>query len=186
MIASWEARNSELQINVFELKKTEIYFIQGACRVSREPNPRSNYSPSPPMKLMTSQSLPPSSASSVIIMSHLIDLAGLAHRKNYLTLQCFWYKTLIKVTKSPLPNPLVFAQNKAATNPRIGLDLGSLLTPSKTASPLFFCPATLAWTREMPLFKRKLSGHLLAKWHRYIYILKTESLDNAILAFWLA
>ena len=56
---------------------------------SRRPSLRSNYSPSPPMKLMTSQSLPPSSASSVMIMSHRIDLAGLGHRKNYLTLHCF-------------------------------------------------------------------------------------------------
>ena len=48
-------------------------------------------------------------------------------------------KFLIKVTKSPLPT-----QNKSATLPRIGLALGSLLTPSKTASPLVFFPATLA------------------------------------------
>ena len=57
--------------------------------VSRWSTPRSHYSPSPPMKLMTSQSLPPSSASSVMIMSHRIDLAGLGHRKNSLTLHCF-------------------------------------------------------------------------------------------------
>ena len=44
----------------------------------------------PPMKLMTSQSLPPSSASSVwVIMSYRIDLAVLGHRKNYLSLHCF-------------------------------------------------------------------------------------------------
>ena len=48
-----------------------------------------NYSPSPPKKLLTSQSLPPSSASSVMIKSHSIDLAGLAHRKNSLTLHRF-------------------------------------------------------------------------------------------------
>ena len=36
--------------------------------------------PTPPMKLMTSQSLPPSSTSSVMIMSHRIDLAGLSSR----------------------------------------------------------------------------------------------------------
>ena len=35
--------------------------------VSRWSTPRSHYSPSPPMKLMTSQSLPPSSASRVMI-----------------------------------------------------------------------------------------------------------------------
>ena len=37
----------------------------------------------PPMKVMTIQSLPPSSASSVMIM------AGLGHRENSLTLHCF-------------------------------------------------------------------------------------------------
>ena len=52
--------------------------------VPRRSSPRSHYSPSPPMKLMTSQSLPPSSASSVMIMSHRIDLAGLGHRKSVL------------------------------------------------------------------------------------------------------
>ena len=50
----------------------------------------------------------------------------------------FWHKTLTKVTKSPLPTPLVFTQDKEATHPRIGLGLGSLLTPSKTAIPWFF------------------------------------------------
>ena len=63
-------------------------FIQGACTESLD-GLRSHYSPSQPMKLMTSQSLPPSSASSVMIKSHRIDLAGLGHRKNYLTLHCF-------------------------------------------------------------------------------------------------
>ena len=57
--------------------------------VSSQPSPRSNYSPSPPMKLMTSQSLPPSSASSVMIMSHSIDLASQAQWKNSLTWHCF-------------------------------------------------------------------------------------------------
>ena len=57
--------------------------------VSRRSTPRSHYSSSPPMKLRTSQSLPPSSAGSVMIMSHRSDKAGLGHRKNYLTLHCF-------------------------------------------------------------------------------------------------
>ena len=52
--------------------------------VPRRSSPRSHYSPSPPMKLMTSESLPPSSASGVMIMSHRIDLAGLGHRKTVL------------------------------------------------------------------------------------------------------
>ena len=49
----------------------------------------SRTTPFPPMKLMTSQSIPPSSASSVMIMSHRIDLAGLGHRKISLTLHFF-------------------------------------------------------------------------------------------------
>ena len=74
------------------------------------------------------------------------------------------------MTKSALPTPLVFTQNKEATHPRIGLGQGTQLTPSKTASPLVFFPARLAWTRAMPVFKRKLSWHLLAKSHRHINI----------------
>ena len=57
--------------------------------VSRQPSPRSKFSPSRPMTLMTSQSVHLSSASTVMIMSHNTALAGLAHRKNSLTLQCF-------------------------------------------------------------------------------------------------
>ena len=68
------------------------------------------------------------------------------------------------MTKSPLPTPLVFTQNKKATHPRIGLGLGSQLIPSKTASPLVFFQ--LHWLEHG--HQRKLSGHLLAKSHRYI------------------
>ena len=83
-----------LTLLIKKKKKIYIYiyicldFIQGACTESLD-GLRSHYSPSQPMKLMTSQSLPPSSASSVMIKSHRIDLAGLGHRKNYLTLHCF-------------------------------------------------------------------------------------------------
>ena len=35
------------------------------------------------MKLMTSQSLPPSYASSIMIMSHSIDLAGLGPQEKF-------------------------------------------------------------------------------------------------------
>ena len=53
-------------------------------------SPRSKNSPSPFMTLMTSQLIPPpSSASSILIISQSIDLAGLAHRERSLTLQCF-------------------------------------------------------------------------------------------------
>ena len=52
-------------------------------------SPRSKNSPSPSMTLMTSQLIPPSSESSIMIISQSIDLAGLAHRELSLTLQCF-------------------------------------------------------------------------------------------------
>ena len=74
------------------------------------------------------------------------------------------------MTKSPLPTPLVFTQNKEATHPRIGLSLRSQLTPSETASPLVFF--RLHW-----LVKRKLSRHLLAKSHRYIL---SENVTNFV------
>ena len=158
------------------IKNTGIYLSGFDTRclysVSRQPSPRSKNSPSPPMIHMISQSLPPSSASSVMIMSHSFDLAGLAHRKNYLThCTAFLLETLIKVTKSPLLTPLRLTQKKARKPPTVftGLGLGSLLTASKLRrqTPLGFFPATLAWT--MPVFKWKLSGYLLVKSHRCIF-----------------
>ena len=116
------------------------------------------------MTLTTSQSLPPSTASSVMIMRQSIDLAGLAHRKNSLTLHCFltWNSNQNDKISPPSPPPRL-AQNKSASHPQLGLRLGSLPTPSKTASPLFcffFFSATLAWIRAIPVFKRTLRGHL--------------------------
>ena len=75
------------------------------CGVFRRSIPRSHYSPSPPMKLMTSQSLPQSSASSVMIMSHHIDLACLGHRKNYLTSHCFLTENSSQSDKISSPYP---------------------------------------------------------------------------------
>ena len=124
------------------------------------------------MKLMTSQSLPSSSASSVMIMSHSIDLAGLARRKNFLTLHCFLTWNSNQGDKFSPPYPPGFLTKQVSHPPTDRSGPGLLcwvLTPSKTASPLFFFSATLAWTRAMPVFKRKLSGHLLAKSHRYTY-----------------
>ena len=136
-------------------------FIQGACSESLDNQVHwSNYSPSPPMKLMTSQSLPPSSARSDMIMSHRIDLAGQAHRKNSLTLHCFLTWNSNQGDKISPPYPPGF-HTKQVSHPWIGLGLGSLLTPSKTASPMVFFQ--LHWL-VMPVWKR---GHLLAKSHRY-------------------
>ena len=131
--------------------------------VSRQPSPRSNYSPSPPMKLMTSQSLPPSSASSVMIMGHSIDLAGLAHRKNSLTLHCFLTWNSNQSDKISPPYPPGFGRNQVSHTPtdRSGPELSADI--ARWQAPGNFFLATLAWTRAMPMFKRKLGRHLLAK-----------------------
>ena len=71
------------------------------------------------------------------------------------------------MTKSPLPTPLVFTQNKKAD--RSGP--GSLLTPSKTASPLVFFQ--LHWLEQegdaCVQAKTTVGGHLLAESHRNIF-----------------
>ena len=85
--------------------------------VSRQPSPRSNYSPSSPMKLMTSQSLPPRTASSVMIMSHRIDLAGLACRKNSLTLNFFLTWNSNQSDKISPPYPPVFHTKQVSYPP---------------------------------------------------------------------
>ena len=73
------------------------------------------------------------------------------------------------MTKSPLPTLLVFTQNKEATHPRIGLGLGSQLTPSKTASPLFFF--RLHWLEHgrCPCSSENLAG-TFKKNHTDIYM----------------
>ena len=73
---------------------------------SSGPNPRIKNSHSPPMTLMTSQSLPPSSAISIMIISQSMDLAGLAHGENSLTLHCFLTKnTYQSILSSPYQIP---------------------------------------------------------------------------------
>ena len=82
--------------------------------VSRRRSPRGNYASSPPMKLMTGQSLSSSSASSVMTMSHRIDLAGLGHRINALTLHCFLTKISNQSDKIPPPYPPGFYTNQGS------------------------------------------------------------------------
>ena len=96
-----------------------------------------------------------------MIMRQSIDLAGLAHRKNSLTLHCFLTWNSNQNDKISLPPPRL-AQNKSASHPQLGLRLGSLPTLSKTASRFCFFSfaATLAWIWAIPVFKRKLKGHL--------------------------
>ena len=98
-----------LRENISTLSCIWLDLTQGACTHSTgQPSPRSKNSSSPPMKLT-----PPSSASSVTIMSHSIYLAGLAYRETSLTLNCILAWKSIKVTKSPLPTPY-FGHKKAS------------------------------------------------------------------------
>ena len=67
-----------------------VNFIQGACTESLDSQVQGvTTHPLHPWSLWLVNHNPPGSASSVMIMSHSIDLAGLAHRKNSLTLHCF-------------------------------------------------------------------------------------------------
>ena len=100
-----------LRENISTLSCIWLDLIQGACTHSTgQPSPRSKNSSSPPMKLT-----PPSSASSVTIMSHSIYLAGVAYRETSLTLNCILAWKSIKVTKSPLPTPYFW--HKKASHP---------------------------------------------------------------------
>ena len=134
-------------------------FIQGACTESLDGQVQGaiTHPPHPWSLWLVNHFL---QAQLVVLWLWVTTLIWLAY--------AFWHKSLIKVTKSPLHTPLVFKQNKEATHPRIGLGLGTLLTPSKMPSPLVFF--RLHWL-EHRRFKRKLSRHLLAKSHRYIYVL---------------
>ena len=105
--------------------------------VSSQPSPRSNYSPSSAMELMTSQSLPPSSASSVMILSHSIDLAGLAHRKNSLTWHCFLTSNSNQSDKICPPYPRGF-YTKLSHPPRIGLGLALCWHLARLQAPWCF------------------------------------------------
>ena len=89
--ANYKPAESALGEAKYEITNVHLSGFHTRCLycVSRRSNPRNHYLPSPPLKLMTSQSLPPSSGSSVMIISHRIDLAGLGHSKNSLTLHCF-------------------------------------------------------------------------------------------------
>ena len=120
-------------------------FIQGACTESLDGQVQGAITHPPhPWSLWLVNHFP--QAQLVVLWLWVTALIWLAY--------AFWHKTPIKVTKSPLHTPLVFKQNKEATHPRIGLGLGTLLTPSKMPSPLVFF--RLHWL-EHRRFKRKLS-----------------------------
>ena len=122
--------------------------------VSRQPSPRSKFSPSRPMTLMRSwldsQSLPLSSASSVMVMCHSIALGGLAHKKNSLTLQCFLTWNSNQSDKiSPDPYPLGFHTKQVSHSPTDRSGPG--LTTSKTASFFFLFFFRLHWLENETL-----------------------------------
>ena len=100
-------------------------------------------------------------------MSQSIDLAGLAHWiQNSLTLHCFLTWNSNQNAKISLPSPQRLTQHKSASHPQLGLGLGSLPTPSKTA-------------RAIPVFKRKLRGHLgrfsaVAQFLRHVHRLSQQ------------
>ena len=144
--------------------------------VSRWPSPRSNYSASLPMKLMTNQSLPPSSASSVMIMSHSIDLAGLAHRKNSLTLQCFltWRSSQSGKISPPYLSGFHTKQGSHPPTDKSGPGL-SADTQQDSKPPGFFRLHWLEHARLTVTFKRKLSGHLSFRKITQIYIFQKIS-----------
>ena len=135
-----------------------VDFIQGACTRSLDSQVQgASTSPSPPMTLTTSQSLPPQALLVVLsLWGHSIDLAGLAHRKNSLTLHCFLSWNSNQSDKISPPYPLVLTQSKSATHPQSGLGLGSLLTPNKTVSPLVFF--RLHWLERCPCSSENLAG----------------------------
>ena len=66
---------------------------------------------------MTSQLLPPSSASSIMIMSHRFDLAGLGHRKNSLILHCFLTQNSNQGDKITPPYPPGFHTKQGSHPP---------------------------------------------------------------------
>ena len=70
----------------------------------------STHPPHPQHLWLVSHHPPPpsSSACSIMIMSHSIDLAGLAHRKNTLSLRCFLTWNSNQNGKTPLPTPPTF------------------------------------------------------------------------------
>ena len=72
------------------MKHICVDFIQGCCTESLASQVQgATTHPPHPWSLWLVNHFPPSSPSSVMIMSHSIDLAGLAQWKNSLTWHCF-------------------------------------------------------------------------------------------------
>ena len=123
---------------------------------------------------MTSQSLPPSSARSIMIMSQIIDLAGLAQPTRKVPWLCTtnWLET-IYLKRQNLSSLLPTCDTKKpASHPQLGMGLGSLLTRSQTPGLLFlfvclfvclFFSATLAWTRAIIAHKSQSSNFKFVK-----------------------
>lgn len=85
----------------------------------------------------------------------------------------FQIETLIKVSKLPFLHPYFW--HKAASHPptvRSGPGLSGG-TWQDSRPPRFF-PATLAWTRAMPMFKWKPRGHLSANSCRPVFMINNQ------------
>ena len=141
------------------MKHICVDFIQGCCTESLcQPSPRSNYSPSPPMKLMTSQSLPPSSPSSVMIMSHSIDLAGLAQWKNSLTWHCFLTSNSNQSDKISPPYTNGFHTKQLSHPPTNRSGPGLSADNQQDCNPLLFFRLPCLEHRQCPCSNKNLAG----------------------------
>ena len=151
-----------------------VDFIQGACTESLDGHVQgaTNHPPHP-WSLWLVNHFPQALLVELWLwVTALIWLAWVARRKNSLTFHCFLTWNSNQSNKiSPL-YPLVFPQNKSATHPRIGLALGSLLTPSKTASPLvnFRIHWLEHWRCRCSSENLAIAGTFQQNSHRYISV----------------
>ena len=125
-----------------------VDFVQGACTESLDSQVQgatTHPPPHPPMKLMTSQSLPLSSVSSVMIISHLIDLAGLAHGKNSLTLHCFLTWNSNQSDKISPPYPPSFHTKQVSHPPTDRSGPGLSADTKQDSKPTGFFSGLVLW-----------------------------------------
>ena len=97
------------------------------------------------MTLMTSQSLPPSSASGFMIMSHSINLAGLAHRKNSFSLHCFLIWNSNQSDKISPPYPPSFDSKLVSHPPTDRSGPGLFADTQQDGKPPGFFFSRLHW-----------------------------------------
>ena len=130
-----------------------VDFIQGACTESLDSQVQgaTNHPPHPWSLWLVS------SASSVMTMSHRIDLAGLTRRKYSLTLHCFLTWNSNQSDKVSTPFPPGF-HTRQVSHPPMDRSGSELLTPSKTASPQVFFRLRWLEHRRCPCSSENLLG----------------------------